>query len=64
VNLLIEFRDYEIKSSNETAAEAHAQYARSGILIIVISLIGVVTSIAAGVAIARSILKQLGGEPT
>ena len=64
VNTLIEFRDYEIKTSNQTASDAHNQYAASRILIIIISIIGVLASIAAGFAIARSILKQLGGEPT
>jgi methyl-accepting chemotaxis protein len=64
VNTLTEFRDYEIKTSNQTASDAHAQYAISRLLIIVISIIGILTSIAAGFAIARSILKQLGGEPT
>ncbi|WP_373990729.1 methyl-accepting chemotaxis protein [Duganella sp. BuS-21] len=64
VNTLIEFRDYEIKSSNQTANMAHEQYADSRILIIIMAVIGVLGSIGAGLAIARSILKQLGGEPT
>ncbi len=64
INLLIEFRDYEIKTSNTTAAEAHAQYERNRNLIILISIIGMLTSIGAGVVITRSILKQLGAEPS
>ncbi|OBV41572.1 methyl-accepting chemotaxis protein [Janthinobacterium psychrotolerans] len=64
VNMLIEFRDYEIKTSNATAAEAHAQYERNRSLIVLISLIGVLISIGAGFVITRSILKQLGGEPS
>jgi len=62
-NTLIEFRDYEIKTSNETAAQAHADYEKSRIMIIAVSLAGVLLSIGASVIITRSILKQLGGEP-
>jgi len=64
VNMLIEFRDYEIKTSNQTAAEAHAQYERNRSLIVLISVAGVLISIGAGFVITRSILKQLGGEPS
>jgi len=64
VNMLIEFRDYEIKTSNQTAAEAHAQYERNRSLIVLISVAGVLISIGAGLVITRSILKQLGGEPS
>jgi len=63
INTLIEFRDYEIKTSNETAAKAHADYETSRIMIIAVSLAGVLLSIGASVIITRSILKQLGGEP-
>jgi methyl-accepting chemotaxis protein len=64
VNLLIEFRDYEIKTSNQTAAEAHVQYEQNRSLIVLISVAGVLISIGAGFVITRSILKQLGGEPS
>ena len=62
-NTLIEFRDYEIKTSNDTAAQAHADYEKSRALILAVSLVGVLLSIGASVIITRSILKQLGGEP-
>ncbi|OYO29803.1 methyl-accepting chemotaxis protein [Janthinobacterium sp. PC23-8] len=64
INLLIEFRDYEIKTSNQTALEAHEKYNQSRNLIMLISVIGMLTSIGASIAITQSILKQLGGEPS
>ncbi|MYM82219.1 methyl-accepting chemotaxis protein [Duganella sp. FT50W] len=63
INALIEFRDYEIKISDDTAREAHESYERSRALIIAVSLAGVLASIVAGFLITRSILGQLGGEP-
>ena len=64
VNTIIEFRDYEIKTSSQTASDAHVQYANSRVLIMIIAALGILTSVVCGLAIARSILKQLGGEPT
>ncbi|WP_332848820.1 methyl-accepting chemotaxis protein [Massilia sp. S19_KUP03_FR1] len=62
-NTLADFRDYEIKTSNVTAGEAHKQYERDRKIIIAISILGVLMAVAAGFAITSSVLKQLGGEP-
>jgi methyl-accepting chemotaxis protein len=45
IGLMVEFRDYEIKASNEAAADAHSAYDRSVKLMYVLSGIGVIIGV-------------------
>lgn len=60
---LSQFRDYEIKSSVESAARSHAAYYSSRNLTLALLILALIVATTIAFAIARSLLKQLGGEP-
>ena len=61
--LLRQLRELEDKLSEKNTAEAKAAYANSRSLMLTLSGLGILASIAAAALIARGLLKQLGGEP-
>ena len=62
-DLLRQLRDFEDKLSEKNTAEAKAAYANSRSLMLMLSGLGILASIAAATLITRGLLKQLGGEP-
>ncbi|NIE63119.1 methyl-accepting chemotaxis protein [Burkholderia sp. Ax-1719] len=63
-DLLGRFRDYEVKKSAKTAAEAHLAYASSRNTLIALGVAGLIFSLVLALVTSRSILAQLGGEPS
>ena len=62
-DLLRQLREFEDKLSEKNTAEAKAAYANSRSLMLALSGLGILASIAAATLITRGLLKQLGGEP-
>ena len=57
------FRDYEVNQSTQAALEAHQSYRAARDALISLSVLGALISVVLAFAIARSIQRQLGGEP-
>ena len=60
---LTQFRDYEVKSSIESAARAHEAYVNSRSAMLALSLTALLVSLGVCIVITRGLTRQLGGEP-
>ncbi|VWC77026.1 methyl-accepting chemotaxis sensory transducer [Burkholderia lata] len=61
---LYRFWDHEVKASNESAIEAHEAYIVSRRILLFLSVTSVLLAAVICLAITRSLMKQLGGEPS
>src|SRR5471030_1110202 len=62
VAVLTQFRDYEVKSSIESAARAHDAYFNSRNAMLALSLTALLIALGVCIVITRGLTRQLGGE--
>jgi methyl-accepting chemotaxis protein len=61
---LDQLAEFEQKLSDEEVVKAHDTYANARSLILTLGVLAVVLAVVAGFIVTRSIIKQLGGEPS